>query len=162
MRYFKADVLARLLAISGRRCTTAWTQLSLGCFLWLFDARGPRGVLPARPAAQAAASAGSQARLFQSAGAGRPSRTGLYDEIVVIDLGGHFWPCLAALQAAVGLDPSLWDFIVLGLWEHFKIFSDLLRPGAPCVSAERAGAFWKGVAAHSRSKGTAHGRRRAA
>ncbi|CAK0851426.1 unnamed protein product [Prorocentrum cordatum] len=143
--YFAAAALAGLLAISGRRRMALWILLSFSCYLRPFEAQGLRGGSLVRPAAQAAASAASWVLLLHPTSGGRPGKTGLYNESVVIDLDRHLWPLPAGLRGAVGLDQSLWDFTLPALRERFREFADLLQLQAlnPTLYAlRRGGASW--------------------
>ncbi|CAK0818945.1 unnamed protein product [Prorocentrum cordatum] len=112
--YCAAVALAGLLAISGRRRMAMWILLSFSCYLKPFEAQGLRGVSLVRPAAEA----------------GRPGKTGLFNESVVIDLDLHLWSLLSALKDVVGPEQSLWDFTLPALREQFKAFAGLLKLGA--------------------------------
>ncbi|CAK0804096.1 unnamed protein product, partial [Prorocentrum cordatum] len=134
-----AVALAGLLAISGRRRMAIWILLAFSCYLRPFEAQGLRGVSLVRPAAEAAASAGSWALLLHPASEGRPGKTGLFNESVVIDLDLHLWPLLGALKGVVGPEQSLWDFTLPALRDQFKKLDAL---GPTLRALRHGGASW--------------------
>ncbi|CAK0817142.1 unnamed protein product [Prorocentrum cordatum] len=108
---FAAAATAGMLAMSGRRRMAIWILLTFSCYLRPFEAQGLRGLSLVRPADLAASSAGSWAPLLHPTSGGRPGKTDLYNESVVIDLDLHlceqFREIASRLQLQA-LDPTLY------------------------------------------------------
>ncbi|CAK0857830.1 unnamed protein product [Prorocentrum cordatum] len=111
---FAASALAGLQAIGGWRRMAAWILLASGC-----DSRpfGPSRFKDSASAgsSQAAASAGSWALFLRATCGGRPSKTGLCNGGVLIDLDHRRWPLLAGPKDAAGLGQNFRDFTLAAM-----------------------------------------------